>query len=169
MINTLMFRGALYERVAVHHPLKQTELDSLVTELRVARAHLKEIVSDAKLVSECALRLTRTLDVSVKQISDSLKDNKEVSVNDVLVLSPDGRQEACSVPLHSMEKANRMLNYTVDAAIAAVKTSLQQIDTLVDISECGAARFDLNAPTTSRELTEPMVMTDNPADEVPTM
>lgn len=164
----LRYRGVLYKRVeATQHPVSGDELKSLATELEVAQTHLAEVIADAEKVTNDAKKLQKSLATGAHEVLRSLRSDGEVDPSEVRLLTPEGRQEGYMNPLRSMEKANRMLNYTVDAAIAAIKTSIEQVDTMVD--EWHAALDEMNSPNTSRELTAPMVMTDSPADDVPTL
>jgi hypothetical protein len=168
MLRTLRYRGVLYHCVeAVHHPLQKNETGSLATELEVAKAHLEEVVADAERVTADARKLLQSLREGAHEVASCIKETGGVDPRRVRLLHPDGRQDGYMVPLRSMEKANRMLNYTVDASIAAIKTTIEQVDAMVD--DWQAALETQNAPNTSRELTAPMVMTDSPADDVPTM
>ena len=168
MISVLRYRGALYKRVeAVQHPLQKDETSSLATELEVAKAHLTEVIADAVLVTTEARKLLRSLHEGAHEVANSIKQEGRVDPKNIKLLNPEGRQDGYMVPLRSMEKANKMLNYTVDASIAAIKTTIEQVDAMVD--DWQAALETQNAPNTSRELTAPMVMTDGPADDVPTM
>jgi len=66
-----------------------------------------------------------------------------------------------------MEKASQELHYTVGAAATAIKVILDQCDAMVDSWEARVEQ--MNAPNTSRELTSPVLKSDNPAvvfDEV---
>jgi hypothetical protein len=168
MSKLLRYKGVLYKQVeANQHPLDEAPIKALVTNIEVAAAHLDEVVSDAqKLISE-ANTLKKALTDSVREIAQSLKSSGELDSKRIQMLDPDVREDHFTIPLHSMEKSNRVLNYTVDAAISAITSSIEQVDSMTD--DMGAALEAQNAPGTSSELVSPAFMSTNPAEDVPTM
>jgi hypothetical protein len=153
------FRGAFYQRVADQSPWENGAFRSLGKELRIAAVHLEEIIKDAERVTGAARALQKNLRNTSLQVLQCVDEQGEINTNRVDVLSPELRVERYTDVLKSMDKANRMLNYTVDAAMAAIKASISQLDAVVD--EWDATKADINAPNTKRDITKPMVMTDS--------
>ncbi len=152
------YNGSNY-RLAVQAPLDQQSQQGFDVDCNTVKASLTEIIKDAQRVLASATKIQEQLDLMEQQVAASLEHNDgRVSRQDVLMLNPEKRVELLQAPVRSMEKANRMLNYTVDSTVSGVKHAIHNLDTMVDSWE--AANYAQNAPNTSRELTAPMVMTD---------
>lgn len=161
--NYIKFRGAAYKRVADQSPWENNSLRSLGKELRIAAIHLEEIIKDSERVMGAAKALQKNLRNTSLQVMQCVQEQGAVSSNHVDALQPELRVERYTDVLKSLDKSNRMLNYTVDAAMSAIKASISQLDVLVD--EWDATKADITAPNTKRDMTKPMVMTD----QVPTV
>jgi hypothetical protein len=152
--------GRVY--VAVEHPSEDMQPSSAAREYEVGVAHLKSIMQDATDVAMRARDLLGSLNQLKSQASEALtRHPDELQVDEVAALNPDYRVEHFKDPLRALQKSNRSLNYTVDAATTAIRVVLDQVDAMVDEWE---ARIDsMNAPHPSKELTKPMLLSDNPA------
>jgi len=145
--------------LAVQAPLDSQTHQGFNVDCNAIQGALTEIIKDSQRVLSAATQIQEQLDLLEQQVATSLElNNGRISHQDVLMLDPQKRVELLQAPVRSMEKANRMLNYTVDSAISGVKHAIHNLDTMVDSWE--AANYAQNAPNTSRELTAPMVMTD---------
>jgi len=162
---TLQYKGATYELVAQPHKgkpdVREEQQEELSTGEQVADSHLRAVISDARAVQKRAHELMHSLHNMGKQARICMERDGEISPEHVDVMQSDKRIEELYAPMRSMEKSNRQLNYTVDAAISSMKGVVHQLDAMVD--EWHAARDTMNAPNTSRELTEPMLLSDNPS------
>lgn len=154
------YEGRVY--TAVNHPYESLQASDAARECEVADAHLNSIMKDATTVAYRARDLLKALKELKSQAGDALTRHPDkLEVGEVAALDPDTRIEQFKEPLRSLNKANRSLNYTVDAASTAIKVVLDQVDAMVDEWE---ARIDsMNAPHPSKELTQPMLMSDSPA------
>jgi hypothetical protein len=109
-------------------------------------------------VAASAKALQKNLRNTSLQVLQCVEQDGEVQSDRVDVLSPELRVERYTDVLKTLDKANRMLNYTVDAAMSAIKSAIGQLDVMVD--EWDASKAEIDAPNTKREMTKPMVMTD---------
>jgi|GEM_PF-2748357 len=153
------YRGATYQRVADQSPWEDNSLRALGKELRIAAIHLEEIIKDSERVMRAAKALQKNLRNTSLQVMQSVEEQGQVTSDSVDVLQPELRVERYTDIIKSLDKSNRMLNYTVDAAMSAIKASISQLDVLVD--EWDATKADIDAPNTKRKMTKPMVMTDS--------
>jgi len=157
---TVRYKGRVYTAVA--HPYESLQATDAAREFAVSMSHLDSIVMDAQKVAEAAQQLIDSLSVLGAQAGGALSKNPDkLDSSEVSALNPMTRVDDFKDPLRTMDKANRSLNYTVDAAQTAIKVVLDQIDAMVD--EWHARVDQMNAPHPSEELTKPMLMSDNPA------
>ena len=155
------YNGRIY--TAVEHPSEPMGADSAAREYEVGVAHLTAIMKDAATVATRARDLLQALKGVKLEAEQALtKHPDKLDVGQVAALNPQYRVEHFKDPIRSMEKANRSLNYTVDAACTAIGVVLDQIDAMVD--EWHARVESMNAPHPSKDLTNPILMSDNPAE-----
>ncbi len=154
------FSGRVY--TAVEHPYESLDARNAEREYEVGVAHLDSIMRDSISVATRARDLIQSLNHLKSQASSALtKHPDKLDVGEVDALNADYRVDHFKDPMRALTKANRSLNYTVDAATTAIKVVLDQVDAMVD--EWHARVDSMNAPHPSKELTKPMLMSDNPA------
>lgn len=154
------YQGRSY--TAVSHPYESLQASDAAREYEIGVSHLASVMEDASTVLSVAKSLLQSLSSLRGQAEGALTRTPDPLVpGEVDALNPDVRADEFTAPLRLINKANKALNYSVDAASTAIKIILDQVDTMTD--DWVAKSDALNAPTSPKELTKPMLHADNPA------